>query len=297
MILNFIILLVISCFWGLGYLFVKIGEKSVPPVTEMVGRSLLATVTLVILCLFLNKDLLGPARKYKVFFVFSVLGVVVPWLGIAYSEEYISSGLAAAMASTMPLFTFLITALVLKTEKFTLSSVAGLLLALAGLVLVIGVDRIMGHDSSLLGVIIILGAFLSYAVNGILIPVWAGDVDPFVTTTYAIGLGGVILIVIAVILEHPSMTKLNTENLSALLGLGVISTALGFSGFYLLIKRAGPFFASLLGYLAPVFGIVAGVIFLSDPVDAMQIAGIALVLCGILLVNLKKLGSLTASKY
>ena len=82
MIRNFIILLFISAFWGLGYLFVKVGEKSISPVTEMVGRSLVATIALVILCLLLKRDLLGPIRKYKAFMLFSVLGVTIPWLGI-----------------------------------------------------------------------------------------------------------------------------------------------------------------------------------------------------------------------
>ena len=292
MILNFIILLFISVFWGVGYLFVKVGEKSIPPVTEMVGRSLVAVVALVILCLILRKDLLGPIRKYKAFMLFSVLGITIPWLGIAISEEYISSGLAAAMASSMPLFTFLITALVIKTERFTIYGVAGLTVALIGLVLVIGLDRIFGHDSSLLGVLIILGAFLSYATNGILVPIYAKDVDPFVTTTYAIGFGAVILIILAFILEKPTMTALNTEVVLSLIGLGVVSTALGFSGYYLLIKRAGPFFASLLGYLAPVFGIIAGVVFLHEKIDGLQIAGIIFVLLGLFLINKPKFDSL-----
>ncbi len=158
MTLNFIILLFISAFWGLGYLFVKVGEKSIPPVTEMVGRSLVAAIALIILCLLLKRDLLGPIPKYKAFLLFSVLGVTIPWLGIAYSEEYISSGLAATMASSMPLFTFLITALVIKTERFTIYGVAGLIVALVGLALVIGLNRILGHGTTLLGVII-LGAF------------------------------------------------------------------------------------------------------------------------------------------
>lgn len=292
MTLNFIILLFISAFWGLGYLFVKVGEKSIHPVTEMVGRSLVATIALIILCLLLKRDLLGPIRKYKAFLLFSVLGVTIPWLGIAYSEEYISSGLAAAMASSMPLFTFLITALVIKTERFTIYGVAGLIVALIGLALVIGLNRILGHGTTLLGVLIILGAFLSYAINGILVPIYAKDVDPFVTTTYAIGFGAVILIVLAFILEKPTMTVLNTEDVLSLLGLGVVSTAFGFSGFYLLIKRAGPFFTSLLGYLAPVFGIIAGVVFLHEKIDALQIAGIILVLLGIFIINKPKFDNL-----
>ncbi len=112
------------------------------------------------------------------------------------------------------------------------------------------------------------------------------------TTTYAIGFGAVILIVLAFILEEPTMTVLNTEDVLSLLGLGVVSTAFGFSGFYLLVKRAGPFFTSLLGYLAPVFGIIAGVVFLHEKIDALQIAGIILVLLGIFIIYKPKFDNL-----
>ena len=202
--------------------------------------------------------------KYKVFILFSVLGITIPWLGIAYSEVTISSGLAAAMLSTLPIFTFIITSLIMKTERFTIYGFAGLLISLLGLVLVIGLDNIVGHNSTTIGILIILGGFFSYAVNGILVPIYAKDVEPLVTITYTIGFATIILIVLAFLLEQPIATELDTKNLLALLGLGVISTALVFSGYYTLLKRAGPFFTSLMGYLAPISGVVAGVIFLGS---------------------------------
>ena len=226
--------------------------------------------------------------KYKVFILFSVLGITIPWLGIAYSEVTISSGLAAAMLSTLPIFTFIITSLIMKTERFTIYGFAGLLISLLGLVLVIGLDNIVGHNSTTIGILIILGGFFSYAVNGILVPIYAKDVEPLVTITYTIGFATIILIVLAFLLEQPIATELDTKNLLALLGLGVISTALVFSGYYTLLKRAGPFFTSLMGYLAPISGVVAGVIFLQESLVLAQIAGIFLVLVGVLLVNIPK---------
>jgi len=54
----------------------------------------------------------------------------------------------------------------------------------------------------------------------------------------------IILIVLAFTFEKPTTTNLNINNVSALLGLGVISTALVFSGYYILLKRAGLYFIS-----------------------------------------------------
>lgn len=67
-----------------------------------------------------------------------------------------------------------------------------------------------------------------------------------------------------------------------------MSTGFGFGGYYVLIKRAGPFFTSLLGYLAPIFGVIAGVIFLHESITGLQIIGILSVLLGVFLVNKPK---------
>jgi len=292
MVLNYLILIVISSFWALGFLFVKVGERSITPISEMTLRAVIAAITLVIICIILKKDLIKPLRKFRAFLLFSVLGVTIPWLGIAYSEEIISSGLAATMLAILPIFTYLITTFIIKTEKFTVHGAAGLAIALLGLVLVIGVNNILSHNSTLMGAMIILGAFFSYAVNGILVPVYAKDTDPFVIITYTIGFAAIIIAVLAFIIEEPTMVTFNTENILALLGLAVISTAFGFSGYYFLIDRAGPFFTSLLGYLAPVFGVIFGVVFLDNRFNTLQLVGIALVMLGIVLINKQKLLSI-----
>ena len=288
MILNFIILIVISFFWALGFLFVKVGERSITPITEMTARAFIAGLALLVICLLLKKNVGKNLSKFRAFIVFSILGISIPWLGIAYSEEIISSGLAAAMLSTLPIFTFIITAFIIKTERFTMYGFAGLLIALIGLVLVIGIEKIFGHSSTLMGVLIILGAFFSYAVNGIIVPIYAKNVDPLITTTYTICFGAIIIAVLAFTFEKPTMADLNTEDVLSLIGLGVISTAVLFSGYYVLLKRAGPFFTSLLGYFAPVFGVIAGVIFLHEHINLLQILGIFLVLLGVLLINKPK---------
>jgi len=289
MILNFIILLSISVFWGIGFLFVKIGEKSITPITEMAARSFIALLTLLVICFITKKDLSKSLGKYKVFILFSIIGITIPWLGIAYSEVTISSGLAAVMLSTLPIFTFIITSLIIKTERFTFYSLVGILISLIGLVLVIGIDKIFGHNSALIGVLIILGGFFSYAVNGILVPIYARDVEPLVTITYTIGFATIILTVLAFTFEKPAATDLDFKIIFSLIGLGMISTALVFSGYYILLKRAGPFFTSLVGYLAPISGVIAGVIFLHESIVVLQIIGILLVLLGVFLVNIPKL--------
>jgi len=193
------------------------------------------------------------------------------------------------MLSTLPIFTFIITSLIIKTERFTFYSLVGLLISLIGLILVIGIDKIFGHNSDLIGVLIILGGFFSYAINGILVTIYAKDVDPLVIITYTIGFATIILTVLSFIIENPTATDLDIKIIFSLIGLGMISTALVFSGYYILLKRAGSFFTSLVGYLAPISGVIAGVVFLHESIVMLQIVGIFLVLLGVFFINIPKL--------
>ncbi|MEE8207749.1 MAG: DMT family transporter, partial [Nitrosomonadaceae bacterium] len=79
------------------------------------------------------------------------------------------------------------------------------------------------------------------------------------------------------------------DNIAAELTLGIIPTASGYVAFYYLIKKAGPFFASTVFYLVPVFGMLSGVIFLGDKTNTTQIIGIGIVILGIYLINREKM--------
>ena len=291
MIINFSLLIITSVFWSIGFIFVKISERSIPPVTTMFYRSVIAFATLFIICIISNRSLSHAVGKYREFILFSIIGITIPWLGIAYSEKIISSGLVASMLSTIPIFTFIITSLIIKSERFTTYGLAGLLISLSGIILVIGVDRIFSQDSTLIGILIVLCAFLSYAINGILVTRISGDIDAIIIITYTIGFSTIFLTVLSYTIENPFGVTPTTENIPALLALGVISTALMFLGYYILLKRAGALFTSLLGYLAPVSGIIAGIIFLNESIRFSQAAGVVLVLIGVFLVSYPKFRS------
>jgi len=57
-------------------------------------------------------------------------------------------------------------------------------------------------------------------------------------------------------------------------------TALAFALFYALIALAGAGRAALITYVAPVFSVLAGVLFLGESLGPAAVAGIALVLAG-----------------
>lgn len=286
---NFLILICLGAVWGGAFSLIKYGLRTEGPITEMAARALIAFVALFILCLVLKKDLLGHAKYWFAYLVFAILGVVQLWLADAYSLEFITAGLVSVMVAVTPLATFVITALILKADRITFSNVAGLLIGVIGLILVVGIDNILADGTVLIGVLIIIGGFILFAVNGVLAPRMVSGADPIVSATYFLGIGCVLLLMLSFIFENPLQTPWNNDNMLAELALGIIPTASGYVGFYYLINKAGAFFASTVFYLVPVFGMLSGVIFLGDKTSLMQIVGIGVVLLGIYLIDREKL--------
>jgi len=282
------ILLYVSAVWGLAFVLIKIGEETIAPITEMAGRSVIGFLSLLILSLVLRKDLVGHAKYILAFLVFSILGITLLFLGVAFGEEFVTAGLTSVLVSTAPLVTFVIMVFILRAESFSVSGLIGLIIGVVGLVLVIGIHNVLGGGTTVKGVLLIAGGFGLFAVNGILAPRLASGTDPIVSTTYYLGLASLILWAMAFVFESPLRTPINEDNLLSELVLGVISTASGFVGYYYILNKAGPFFSSITFYFIPVFGVVAGMLILGEKVTVSQVIGIIVVFSGVYLINREK---------
>ena len=285
MLTNVIIVLYIAAVWAFTFIFLKMEEADVPPITIMAGRAIIAFVCLLIVALITKKDLIGHFKYIGRFFVFAILGIVVLWLGLAFGQEYISAGIGSVMVTITPLLTFIILVFMLGEERFHITGLIGLLVGVAGIVLVIGVENIIHGGATLTEVLLIGGGFVFFAINGVIVGKWAKGIDPAITSTYYLLLAGIILTVFAFIFESPTRVPWTVDNYFEELAIGVICTASGYFGYYYLIHKVGAFFSSLIFYFIPVFGILAGFLLLKEHVAISQIIGVVTIIIGVYLIN------------
>ena len=288
MLVNFVLVLYIAAVWAFTFIFLKMEEADVPPITIMAGRSIIAFICLLAVSLITKKDLIGHFKHIGVFLVFAILGIVVLWLGLAFGQEDVSAGLASVMVTTVPLLTFIILVFMLREEKFSIVGLIGLLVGVVGIALVIGVQNILAGGATLKGVLLIGGGFAFFAINGILVGKWAKGIDPVITSTYYLLLAGIILTALAFIFEKQTHIPWTVDNYLEELAIGVICTATGYFGYYFIIHRAGAFFSSLIFYFIPVFGMLAGFLLLKEKVALSQVIGIATIIIGVYLINREK---------
>jgi drug/metabolite transporter (DMT)-like permease len=180
---------------------------------------------------------------------------------------------------------FLIATLILRWERFSWLRLSGTLVALVGVALFIGPQRLFSGESELAGVAIIAGGFVLYAVN--MMYARSRNLDPFVTATGTLIVVTLFMAVAAFGMEQPHRIQPSAESLMAAIGVGIFSTGLAYVILYYLITHAGAVFTSTFCYIMPLFAILVSHVALGEELEWRHIAGMVITLAGAWLVNRK----------
>jgi drug/metabolite transporter (DMT)-like permease len=156
---NLLALIYVSVAWGLAFVLIKFAEETIAPLKVQAGRATIGFLALLIVTIALRRDIIGHLRHWFAFLVFAILGIAYVWIVVAFGEEYISAGLTTVLVSVAPLVTFIITVFILRDEPFSVMGLLGLVLGVFGLILVIGIHNIVGPNSTLIGVLLIVSGF------------------------------------------------------------------------------------------------------------------------------------------
>jgi drug/metabolite transporter (DMT)-like permease len=211
----------------------------------------------------------------------AVLANIAPYLLFSWSEQRISSGLAGALSATTPLC-ILVLALAFGVGRLTVARVLGLVLGLAGVVL-LAAPWHDGHRAvSVTGVLAALGAAACYAESYVYARrlLTNRGTEPLVLSAAQLTAGALLLGVVTPWIGRQPVALSGTVALS-LVALGVLSTGIAYVLNYRLIQDEGPTAASMTNYLAPVVAVLLGVMFVDERLSWNLAVGTAVVLLGV----------------
>jgi len=170
----------------------------------------------------------------------------------------------------------------------TANRLIGVLVGLVGVAVVVGFDPASLTGEALLPELALIGAAASYALGGVYARRNVHGLRPMIPAMFQVAFAFVMVSVAAVALERPWEASLPVDALLAVAWLGIFGSGLAYLVFFRLLGRWGATRTTLVAYLLPIWGIVLGALVLSEPIDARLIAGTALVIGGIALVNLRR---------
>ncbi|MBZ9678199.1 DMT family transporter [Mesorhizobium sp. ES1-1] len=285
---------VLAVLWGASYTFIKIGVETIPPVTFIAARTLIAGTILFAIIrwrgLFMPRD----AAMWRRFALQACLNSVVPFTLIAAAERSVDAGLATILNSTSPIFTFLLTALITRHEPVTTRKLIGVGAGIIGICLVIGTQALGGLGHELWAQLAIIVATISYAGAAIFGRGFKG-LDPMLPAAGSMLCGALILVPVGLVVDRPWTLTPSLASILALLALSVFSTALAFAIYFRLIQSLGSVGTTSQAYLRVPIGVGIGAIFLGESLGPTAWLGMGFVVAGVAAMTIPVRRQLPAS--
>jgi drug/metabolite transporter (DMT)-like permease len=274
------LLLALACCWSSTYPLTKIGLGSIPPITFISARSLTAALFLLIILRLRGIRMPTDVAAWKLFAFQQTINSTIPFLMITWAQQYVPAASTVVLASTTPIFAFLITWGITRHEPATPMKLAGAVLGLAGTAAIIGLDALVGLGGNISAEIVILLATISFACATIF-GLRLSDYDPMVVAAGSLLFGGLLLLPVALIVDHPWTLRPTQEALVATVTMGIFSSALGLMLFYMCLTRLGTLMTNAQAYLRIPIGVGLSVVLLGESVPPNLVVGLVLVVAGV----------------
>jgi drug/metabolite transporter (DMT)-like permease len=274
------LLLVLATLWGGSYTFIKLGVATIPPVTLIAGRTLIAGLLLLLIMIWRGVRLPKDAATWRRLLFQACLNSVVPWTLIAWAERSVDAGLATILNSTSPIFTFFLTLAIGHQDALSWCKCFGVAAGMAGICLIIGVQAFQGLGEQLLAQIAIVTATICYAGGAVFSRGFKG-LDPMAPAAGSLLCGAAILLPVSAVLERPWTLTPSATSVLALLGLAIFSTAIAFVIYFRLIQTLGSVGTTAQAYLRVPIGVALRVLLLGEKLSPTVWMGLACVVIGV----------------
>jgi drug/metabolite transporter (DMT)-like permease len=274
-------------------MFIKLGVAAVPPATLVATRLVIGAVILVAVVRALGYTFPPIGRAWMPYVVLAVVGNCMPFWFITWGQKSIDSALAGILMAIMPLTTLLLAHFFVAGERMSRNRLAGFLLGFMGIVALLGPAALAGLGGSTIDILAqlsVLAGALCYAVNGILIRLTLkGEV--MVASAAIIAIAALVSVPIALAVDQPWRLAPDAAAIGILVWIGIGPTAIATLVHLKLVASAGPTFMSLINYCIPVVALFIGLLLLREEPGANAYAGLALILAGIALSQLRRSGT------
>jgi drug/metabolite transporter (DMT)-like permease len=302
--------LFLAAIWGSSFLWIRIAlEEGVAPLTIVTMRTLFAALLLAVLLVIRGGRLPLRWDVWKRMIFLGATNIVVPFVLIAWGQQYIPTGMASILNAMVPLFTVVFAALALTDEHITAAKLSGLGIGFLGvIILALPSLEAAGTDDdaalALAGMLAVALAAVFYGVASVytrrrltgmaIIEQPDGSVRSPLPVEISLGstvAAFCIIAALALVFERPDGGLIAIPQSSigwiSMIWLGALGTGVAYLLFFRIIERWGATRTTLVTYVIPVVAIALGFAVLGERLRPRELAGAALIIVGVVLVNSK----------
>jgi len=280
----------LAVLWAGAFALTDIAVESMTPAWSVSIRMLVSAAVLAPLMIIKRERFPHSKQMWGWLTALALCGDLIPFFLLSWGIALIDSGLAAILVGVMPLITLLLARIFVPGETLTAMRIAGFATGLIGMIIVIGPNALTATSEDgipLLGEILVLGAAFFFAVNAI-VARRAPPAPLYTKACLTTGLAGVLMFPLAWAQAPLEISTISTNSWAAVIILGALPVGYATVVYFRIIESAGPSFMAMTNYLVPVLALALGVIFLDETVTFHALAGLAVILGGIALAELKR---------
>lgn len=246
----------------------------------VLGRMVLGSV----LCLIIIK-IMGIAlpwhKRARQAYVAAALGVYGAMLSVYWGAQFIPSGMISVLFGLTPIATGILAVIWLGERSFSTTRIIGLLLAIAGLVIVFSSGFSLG-EQAIYGLLAVLLSVCLHAISTVWVKQVNAELSPVAVTTGALLIATPLYFLTWLLFDGRMPTELTTRAFSAIVYLGVFGSALGFILFFYLLKQMEASRTTLLTLITPVIALLLGHTLNDENVGIEVWLGTGMILAGLI---------------
>ncbi len=281
------VLILSMLFWGLSFVWTTIVFKYYDPITTIFLRLVLSS-----LLLFAYVRLTGKLEKIRkgdagLFWLVSLVNPFLYFLGESFGLKLSSPTISAVIIATIPVFMPLVAFFTLR-ERLSWLNVAGIVVSFTGIAIMM-FNPDLSLSTSPAGALLLLGAVASAITYSVFLKKLTGRYTALTIITYQNAMGAAYFLPLFLVfdLQHFLSVKPNPELISSLLQLTFFASTLAYIFYTMAVKEIGVSRSSVFSNLIPVFTAIFSAIFISETFSFTKIAGMAIVIGGVLLTQLR----------
>jgi drug/metabolite transporter (DMT)-like permease len=272
--------------WGTTFLGIRVAVEEMPPVFAAFARFFTAGV---ILFLFMRaKGEPMPARvEWRNLFVLGLLMFTAEYAALFWAEKYVPSGIAAVLAATIPIFTFLAEIVVLRQQRWSAAIAAATMIGFGGVAALMLPASGLGIAAAvpLWPAVAILAGSSTWAVGGVLSRSMKLPTSRTMTSACTMMLGGAMLLgVSAVCGELNPLPHISLRGLTAIVYLIVVGSLLAFTAYVWLLGHMPATRVASYAYVNPIVAVVLGYFLAGEAITIRTVAGAVLVLVAVFVI-------------
>jgi len=271
--------------WSSTWLAIKIGLRDLPPISFVAIRFLIAIIVLVAVSMGRTHLLPRTRNDYVVLAITGILMFAVNYTLLFWAELHVSSGLAAVLQATIPIFGMMFAHWMLPDEPLLFQKFAGAIVALGGVTVICG--RLLGFNGALAfwgGVAVVVGA-ASAAFANVLVKARSMQLAPAMLAAWQMIFGIAPLLLLGLIVDgNPVRFNWTLSSVFCLLYLAVIGSALTFLLLYWLLPRLTVAQLQSISLITPPGAVMLGWLLGDETFPVSSLLGTALVLVGVWMI-------------